>query len=321
MKSKLLGLFAILPLAICAADTNDFPVVIVNGRTLTNVYVGAFNVTNAWLYQRNGGGGMFKLSDLPPEVQARCHYDPAVEGRLTAQAEAVTHARQEAIRAADAVANVYHYASPGGELGDNSFGWRRFPNRVVGNQLVNLAPLTNWWNRACELSKLKGGRGATNVYGSNYLTKLPARPLTNWFRIYGEKVGEDQFGWIVEGIIEKAPGYIRPAKFELQRPPVDEKNKFDELQAKLAELNRQGGLNGNPRQLVAIAGVQYGDGTRALKYAGAINPVLHALAEPMWEELDKMPPGTNYHVDFFAVKKGYLQDGTHLEIFDLGYLR
>jgi hypothetical protein len=304
---------------VCADDTNDFPVVVVNGQTLTNVYVATFNATTAWLYQRTGGGGQFKLSDLPPEVQARCHYNPVIEARLNAQAEAAAHARQEAIRAADTIANVYRYT---GELWDNSFGWRRFPHRIVGNQVVNLSALTNWWNHAYELAELTPARGRnqTNAYGSNYLSHLPARPLTNWFRVYGEKVGEDRTGWIVQGKIENAPGYSRTAKFELQTPPNDDKNRFDELQASLAELNRQGGLNGNPRYFAATSAVQYGNGTTELKGV-PINPVLHALAEPIWAELDTMPPGTNYHVDFFAVKKGYQRDGAHLEVFDLGQIR
>ena len=81
------------------ADTNDFPLVKVNGQTLTNVYVSSFNATDVWLYQRAGGRGKFKLSDLPPEVQVRCHYDSSVEARLNAQAQATAHDRLEVEKA------------------------------------------------------------------------------------------------------------------------------------------------------------------------------------------------------------------------------
>lgn len=99
MKCTMLGLLFAFALAVCAADTNDFPLVKVNGQTLTNVYVSSFNATDVWLYQRAGGGGKFKLSDLPPEVQVRCHYDSSVEARLNAQAQATAHDRLEVEKA------------------------------------------------------------------------------------------------------------------------------------------------------------------------------------------------------------------------------
>jgi hypothetical protein len=92
--------------AAVAADTNDFPVVKVNGQTLTNAYVGWFDSTYAYVWQRvGGGGGKFKLSDLPPDVQARCHYDAAALARqkadLKKQADAAAVAAAEAKHRAD----------------------------------------------------------------------------------------------------------------------------------------------------------------------------------------------------------------------------
>jgi hypothetical protein len=160
----------------------------------------------------------------------------------------------------------------------------------------------------------------TNTADPNYLHQLPSRPLTNWYRIYGEKVGEDRFGWVVKGYIQTAPGYSRAAKFQLLHPPNAEKQRFDELQSILAELTRRAGSWGLPREPLLISAGGSNDGsTWENKYEAP--KALHALAEPIWAELDTMPPGTNYHVDFFALKRGFLPDGPILEVFDLGQLR
>ena len=91
-------LILLLAFQIHAEGTNDFPSITVNGHTYTNVFVDRFNVAYAWLYQRTGGGGMFKLSDLPPEVQERCHYDPAAEAKMNEQAKgAAEKAKSRAI--------------------------------------------------------------------------------------------------------------------------------------------------------------------------------------------------------------------------------
>jgi len=351
----MLGLFLFLAIAVCADDTNDFPTLTIGGRTFTNAYVATFNATDAWIYSRQGGGGKFKLSNAPPEVQARCHYDPAVEARLNAQAQSAAKARQDADHAADAIANVYQYAAPGtaplrgmgGSLEfDKSFGWRRFSIRMLGIQPVNLAPLIKWWEQAYELSTLKasvevsqtnvfgsnyvgrlpngprrGTSATTNVYGSNYLIQLPKRPSTNWYRVYGVKVGENSSGWIVQGCIEKAPGYSRPAKFILVHPPIADNQRFDELHARLAVLTKLAGENGLPRVPYLISSSVHPDGSIAKEIWVSADPQYHALAEPIWEELDTMPPGSIYHVDFFAAKIGYIQDTNHLEVFDLGQIR
>jgi len=80
-------LLCLLSLSVCAADTNDFPIVKLNGQTLTNAYIAHFDAVYVWIWQRvGGGGGKFKLSEMPPEIQQRCHYDPAAEALVLAQA-------------------------------------------------------------------------------------------------------------------------------------------------------------------------------------------------------------------------------------------
>jgi hypothetical protein len=154
------------------------------------------------------------------------------------------------------------------------------------------------------------------------LTRLPARPLTAWYRVYGDIISEDQFGWIVQGCVQNAPAFSRPATFQLRHPPRDEKARFDELNAALARLKSQAGLEGLPRHQVVLSVEQFGNGTFVTNYSDPANPNLYVQALPIWEELDKIPiTGTNYHVDLFAAKIGYLQDGSHREVFDLGQIR
>ncbi len=101
MICKMLVFFPVLALSVCAADSNDLPFVKVGSLILSNVYVSNFDASNAWLYSRQGGGGKFKLSDLPTEVQARCHYDPSPLAQQKAKADADALALSEIEKAAE----------------------------------------------------------------------------------------------------------------------------------------------------------------------------------------------------------------------------
>ncbi|MGP8201076.1 MAG: hypothetical protein ACLQU4_16415 [Limisphaerales bacterium] len=213
---------------------------------------------------------------------------------------------------------LYHFERGTGPLvpQNASASWDRFPFRAFGPQTVNLTGLIEWWKQADKLSRDKWA-----LYGSNYLHQLAPRPLTAWYRIYGDKISEDAFGWIVQAWIETAPGFSRQAKIQLRHPPAADEKRFNELQSALAQLKRLAGQNGLPRWPVHLSTEQYGDGRLVTNWWVA-DPVLHAQAQPIWAELDKIPiSGTNYHIDFFAAKIGYLQDGSHREVFDLGQIR
>lgn len=216
-------------------------------------------------------------------------------------------------------AENYTYTVPRstGESKDNSFGWRRFPYRTFGNQTINIRPLIQWWDQAYNISKADG-------YGSNYTNYLPTRPLTAWFRVYGDKVSENAVGWLVDGWIETAPGFNRRAKFLLRNPLRAEEIKFNELQSNLSDLKRQAGLNGLLRYRFVLSVSSYGDGTLVTNYTPAPDPALYAQAVPIWVALDKIAingtnfmAGTNYYVDLFAAKIGYIQDGSHARFLTL----
>ena len=64
----------------------------------------------------------------------------------------------------------------------------------------------------------------------------------------------------------------------------------------------------------------------AIGHSGIDWSLYHAAKPEMSEvlgALKKLPAGTNYTVDLFALKIGYIQDGSHRQVFDLGqmYLR
>ena len=113
-----------------------------------------------------------------------------------------------------AVAQDFWYIEPRpNDPLDASLGWQHFPYRAFDNQTVNLSGLIDWWGKASDI-------GPRNTYGSNYLLHLPERPLTAWNRIYGQKVGENIYGWIVQGFVESAPGFLQAARFEVRHPPT-----------------------------------------------------------------------------------------------------
>jgi hypothetical protein len=183
-------------------------------------------------------------------------------------------------------------------------GWRRFPLRGFANGSINLTPLMDWWDKSAP-------EGAD----------LPRRPLTAWFRIVGEKIGDSPNGWIVQGRIATSSDDSRPAIFILRNPPLSEKDRFDALNLELAQLKRRAGINGLPRHQVLLSMSRNGDGSIEKNYSAPADPVLYAQALPIWKELDKIPSdGTNYLLDFMAGKLGYLQDGSHREVFALGVI-
>jgi hypothetical protein len=113
-----------------------------------------------------------------------------------------------------AIAEDFQYVAPRpNDPLDASQEWQHFPYRAFDNQVVNLSSLIEWWVKASDI-------GPRTNYGSNYLSHLPERPLTAWNRIYGQKVGEDTYGWIVQGYVESAPGFIQEARFEVRHPPT-----------------------------------------------------------------------------------------------------
>lgn len=83
----------------------------------------------------------------------------------------------------------------------------------------------------------------------------------------------------------------------------------------------EGGPIGIPRHQIVLSVSQDQNGDVVTNHPAPANPILYQQATPIWNELDKYnfaPLCTNYHVDFLAGKIGYLSDGSHREVFDLG---
>jgi len=83
----------------------------------------------------------------------------------------------------------------------------------------------------------------------------------------------------------------------------------------------EGGPIGIPRHQIVLSVSQDQNGDVVTNHTAPANPILYQQATPIWNELDKYnfaPLCTNYHVDFLAGKIGYLSDGSHREVFDLG---
>ncbi|MGP8199911.1 MAG: hypothetical protein ACLQU4_10455 [Limisphaerales bacterium] len=174
--------------------------------------------------------------------------------------------------------------------------WNRWPVRLFGSQAVNIQPLLAWWIRQ----------------------DSSPRPLPTWYHVSGDIIGETPYGWTVRGFIQTNRSSSRAAVFQLRHPPAGERRRFNELNADLARLKIIAGRNGLPRYAVVLDTYQYGDGTKGTDYWQA-EPGLHAQAEPIWAALDKIPiTGTNYYIDLFAAKIGYLAAGSHREVFDAG---
>jgi hypothetical protein len=69
---------AIIALLICqwaSAQTNFFPILRCNDRTYTNATIVGVTPATA-LIDWDGGGESIPITNLPPELQARYHYDP-----------------------------------------------------------------------------------------------------------------------------------------------------------------------------------------------------------------------------------------------------
>ncbi len=61
---------------VFAADTNIIPSLTIEGQTYTNVELGTVTGSRVAIFY-DGGGKRVAISNLPPDLQRRLHYDPA----------------------------------------------------------------------------------------------------------------------------------------------------------------------------------------------------------------------------------------------------
>ncbi|MGP8201260.1 MAG: hypothetical protein ACLQU4_17355 [Limisphaerales bacterium] len=163
------------------------------------------------------------------------------------------------------------------------------------------------------------------------LSSLPPPPLPGWQRIKaGRFISNVAYGWACEAVIEDFPSHSVTNKIILRNPPLADKAEWDDLVGQYDDLKDQAGAtNRPPRHVHKTAKTGYAGAARqqASAQAGtnAANLAVqrHNAALGMADivaALQKFPKGTNYTVDLFALKIGYIQDGSHRQVFDLGQM-
>lgn len=93
---------------------------------------------------------------------------------------------------------------------------------------MNLKPLFQWWTHHASDGSAGGSTGAP-----------PDRPLANWHRITGTKVGETEYNWVVDAVIYTNPGTVTNARIILRNPPVAEEQTYYTLKSQLLAASQQ----------------------------------------------------------------------------------
>lgn len=215
---------------------------------------------------------------------------------------------------------------PGGSPDTNCPCWR-YPTRVLNYRRYDLRPLFAWWRDNYgaykSASEAAGSTGQPPDFSS-----LPPSPLPGWERIKkGRFISNMALGWYCEAEIEDYPSHSVTNKIIIRNPPNADKDIWNNLVERYEELRdqAQAPAKGNPapkhtHHKNSLA--QYANNA-----AGASNNVTTSHPHNpdsgltnILAQLQKFPEGTNYTVDLFALKLGYLQDGTHRQVFDLGQM-
>ena len=123
---------------------------------------------------------------------------------------------------------VLMFIVPGaiGQVSTNFLFRYRFP--LLNDSLrCDLAPLYAWWAAQLEAKTNLPPTGREGVGETNDATI--DRPMAPWFHITGEILNKDEpQGWIVNAIVETAPGKGTPMRIILIHPPRKEPGRFAE---------------------------------------------------------------------------------------------
>ena len=155
--------------------------------------------------------------------------------------------------------------------------------------------------------------------------------MPGWQRIKeGHFISNVAYGWLCEAVIEDLPSHTVTNKIILRNPPVADKAEWDDLVGQYYDLKGQAGTtNPPPHHAHNTAKGRYANAARQQAGAQADTNAANLAAQRHNAELgmsdivaalQKFPKGTNYTVDLFALKIGYLQDGSHRQVFDLGQM-
>lgn len=229
----------------------------------------------------------------------------------------------------------------------NRYVWRTF-----GGVNVNLQPLFTWWTYA---SKGVGQPLDITVVDSNTLvtisnlwSRLPPRPLPEWFRITAREDGIAVAGsmWKVDAIIEPAPNMSKHQMIYLQDPPVMEIEDFKQARAAYLGLQQAQNRDVAMETMMESNVTAQADAVRTnfSLYTASGSPVLiaqeynlqvaselaisnlnsaHARTQdrdsqmaPFGNYLSNFPDTNVYWLDHFALRTGRTVDG--LEVYDMG---
>lgn len=115
-----------------------------------------------------------------------------------------------------------------GQVSTNFLFRNRFP-LLNDSVRCDLSPLFAWW--AEQLSAKTNGLSPTgrNDGEGNEATNAMDRPMARWVRVTGEILDQNASqGWIVDGMVETAPGKETAMKLILIHPPRHELARFDQ---------------------------------------------------------------------------------------------
>jgi hypothetical protein len=218
---------------------------------------------------------------------------------------------------------------PGGSPAPTGPCWR-YPIRIVNNRKVDLHRQFAWWGDNFGVYQ-RIFSSARQSGKPPELSSLTPPPMPGWQRIKeGHFISNVAYGWLCEAVIEDLPSHTVTNKIILRNPPVADKAEWDDLVGQYYDLKGQAGTtNPPPHHAHNTAKGRYANAARQQAGAQADTNAANLAAQRHNAELgmsdivaalQKFPKGTNYTVDLFALKIGYLQDGSHRQVFDLGQM-
>ncbi len=228
---------------------------------------------------------------------------------------------------------------PGGSPDTNCPCWR-YPIRAIGYRKIDLRPLFAWWRENYGAYQAAVS-AATKADQPPDFSSLQPSPAPGWQRIKeAHFIANVAYGWECQGVVEDVPSHSVTNKIIIRNPPTADKAKWDNLVAQYEDLKEEetpmtNGPAQKPKQprsrraAYAAAYQQpattqgqnsYQTNTTSTNAAAHHHPAAESPTDRILDELKKFPEGTNYTVDLFALKIGYLQDGSHRQVFDLGQI-
>ena len=222
----------------------------------------------------------------------------------------------------------------------------RFPNRIVSDRGLNLKPLFTWWTNAELIINQNNGLPTDKKLA------MPPRPFPPWVRIQGDAFVQSGYDWILFADVEDVPGHVEKIKILLRHPPINDREKFLQLTARINQFQKTGAaassaaedasaqsqaheerrelLNEAHDANVSSVGVSsqadahYAQSVQLMQNAArqrAIAENANLNAAQIGQLLSEYSPSNNgeYKIDLFAFRTGITEGG--LSVFDLGMMR